>query len=95
MGIIQQPPAPGLYVWMSTANGRSNFYIHPQRKPADNSNDVALVKMEPIPDNVFSSPYVAIVKLPRSDQMNVNLTGQIATVSKKLIVCSIKNCLIF
>jgi hypothetical protein len=58
--------------------------VHPDWNTTNLSNDVALIRMNSIPDNVLSSPYVAIVKLPRSDQMNVNLTGQIAIVSKKL-----------
>jgi hypothetical protein len=89
VGLIERPP--GFYVWTTTIRDKSNFFVHPQRNTSDISNDVALVRMDAAPDDLLSSPYVAVVPLPRSDQMNVDLTEKIATVIKIMSFVKKKN----
>lgn len=88
VGLVDRPP--GFYHWGTIITGRANIFVHPERNPDDFSNDVGLLRIEDAPDNLLQSEYVDVVQLPRSEQIEIDLTGEMGTVSGKIMQTTLK-----
>lgn len=74
--LFEDEPA---FVYNSTST--SEIIIHPNYNSITNVNDIALIKIDNMPENITSHKNVGYIGLPTKDEAKTNLTGRDITIS--------------
>ena len=67
--------------FIHNSTSTSNFRIHPNYNAVTNVNDIALIKVDDMPDNLTDHINVGYIGIPTEEEAKTNLTGKDIVIS--------------